>query len=486
MVLGHERTGGGPERVLVLHEWFADHHGYDGIWPFVDPHVFTFVFADLRGYGHSRKLTGRYDLTEAAADVLELADHLGWERFHLVGHSMSSLVAQQVAADRPDRVATLILATPIPPGGMGAPPHVVAWLQGLDGEGERRDALFDRFAARLGPTWAEFRLSRWAESARHGAVRAYVAMYATEAVVGQVPRAVPVLALTGAHDDPPFTPDEVRAALQPHYADVTHEVFADAGHALAVEAPVHFAAVIQRFLRAHPSAEPALPTPEWPEYLDAVETELGLLALRRQPLPDGRMVTEITIDHRFLMSSETADSERQLAELAIELHGGTDLDVWVGGLGLGHTAHAALCTGKARHVEVVELLPAVIGWMRRGLTPLASELLPDLRFEITRGDAYAILAGPPQRPLDVILVDVDHAPDDPLGTWPNPFYAVPNLRKAKAHLAPGGVLAVWSGSPDVTFVAALQQVFEDVRPVPVSFTNKLDGSSETNLVFLAR
>lgn len=225
---------------------------------------------------------------------------------------------------------------------------------------------------------------------------------------------------------------------------------------------------------------------EWPEYLDAQETELGLMALRRQPLPSGKMVYEITIEHRFLMSSETADSERQLAELAIELHGGEGLDVWVGGLGLGHTAHAALATGKARRVEVVELLPVVIGWMRDGRVPLSAALNADPRFEITQGDAYAILAGPPSRPLDVILVDVDHSPDDPLGTWPNPFYAPANLRRCKAHLAPGGVLAVWSGSPNVEFVASLREVFEDVRPVPVQFRNALDGVLETNLVFLAR
>jgi pimeloyl-ACP methyl ester carboxylesterase len=484
-LLGYDRMGDGGERVLVLHDWFGDHHNYDGVRPYLDPHSFTFVFADLRGYGASRALRGRCDLTEAAADVLALADALGWERFHLVGHSMTSLVAQQVAADRPDCVATLTLATPIAPTGMGAPPEVVAWLEGLDDEGARHAAFFDRFAARLGPSWALFKLGRWSASARHDAVRSFVRTYATEAVVGLVPRAMPVFAIVGAHDDAPFTEPEVRAGLAPHYADVAVEVF-DAGHSVMLECPVRFAAALERFLRAHPSADPTPPEPRWPEYLAAEETEIGLLALRRQPLPDGRMVTEITVDHRFLMSSETADSERQLAELAIAMHGGTDLDVWVGGLGLGHTAHAALATGKARRVEVIELLPVVIGWMQRGLVPLSAELVGDPRFVITRGDAYALLAGPPTRPIDVILIDVDHSPDDPLGTWPNPFYAAPNLRRCKAHLAPGGVLAVWSGGPNVVFVDSLRQVFDDVRPVAVSFKNALDGSAETNLVFLAR
>ena len=81
---------------------------------------------------------------------------------------------------------------------------------------------------------------------------------------------------------------------------------------------------------------------------------------------------------------------------------------------------------------------------------------------------------------------VDHSPDDPLGTWPNMFYAAPSLRRTRAHLAPGGVLAVWSGSPHVEFVDALREVFEEVHAVPVDFRNAIDELDETNWIFLAR
>lgn len=228
--------------------------------------------------------------------------------------------------------------------------------------------------------------------------------------------------------------------------------------------------------------------PVWPEYLASEETPLGLVALRRRPLPSApdELVTEITLDHRFLMSSHTVASERQLADLAVELHGGDELDVLVGGLGLGHTAHAALATGRARRVEVVELLPAVVRWLDEGLTPLGPTLRADPRLTVVLGDVYHRLAAAPERTWDVILVDVDHSPDDPLGTWPNMFYAAPSLRRTRAHLAPGGVLAVWSGSPHVEFVDALRQVFEEVRSVPVDFRNAIDELDETNWIFLAR
>ncbi|MEO6091069.1 MAG: alpha/beta fold hydrolase, partial [Umezawaea sp.] len=48
-----------------------------------------------------------YDLDDMADDVIGLLDHLGVDRAHLVGMSMGGMIAQTVAADHPDRVATL-------------------------------------------------------------------------------------------------------------------------------------------------------------------------------------------------------------------------------------------------------------------------------------------------------------------------------------------------------------------------------------------
>ncbi len=92
----------------------------------------------------------------------------------------------------------------------------------------------------------------------------------------------------------------------------------------------------------------------------------------------GTIVTEVTLNHEFLMSSLYTDSERALARTAIQIHSGEDLRVLVGGLGLGYTAREALLSDRVARVEVVELLPQVIDWLARGLVPLASELRDDM------------------------------------------------------------------------------------------------------------
>ena len=86
------------------------------------------------------------------------------------------------------------------------------------------------------------------------------------------------------------------------------------------------------------------------EFLAFEETPLGPICLRRRELlsQPGVVVTEVTLNHEFLMSSLYTDSERALSRIAIEMHGTSvssvnqSLNVMVAGLGLGYTAHAAL------------------------------------------------------------------------------------------------------------------------------------------------
>ena len=188
---------------------------------------------------------------------------------------------------------------------------------------------------------------------------------------------------------------------------------------------------------------------------------LGLLCLRRRELlsQPGTIVTEVTLNHEFLMSSLYTGSERALAHSAIEMHPGSDLRVLVGGLGLGYTAHEALLSDRVSEVVVAELLPQVIDWLAKDLMPLSSELNQSRRLVVAQGDVFQRLQGPVDELFDVILIDVDHSPDERLGDESIPFYTTPGLMAAKRHLAAHGVLAVWSYAESSPFSDALRAVF---------------------------
>ena len=228
------------------------------------------------------------------------------------------------------------------------------------------------------------------------------------------------------------------------------------------------------------------------EIIAAEESPLGMIILRqRQLTPDPQdWVTEITLEHQFLMSSLVTVSERALSSAAIQWHGGVDLRVLVGGLGLGYTADEALASDRVGHVEVVELLSPVIGWMRDGLIPnsqaLRNAMGPGGRLEIRQGNVYADLRQPSDVKYDLILIDVDHAPDSALGQPNDAFHSVQGVALARDHLTPGGVLAVWSCAPSDAFVNALSAVFEEVETRTIDFFNPVVDAAETNWIFLAR
>jgi len=215
------------------------------------------------------------------------------------------------------------------------------------------------------------------------------------------------------------------------------------------------------------------------------ETSLGPLCLRRRELlsQPGLFVTEVTLNHEFLMSSYNTDSERALSNLSIKHHGGNNLEVLVGGLGLGYTANELLVHPNVASVEVVEYLQPVIDWIRDGLVPLSDELNGSTKLRTFQGDIYDRLMNPPGPRFDLIVIDVDHSPSDQLGSEEREFYSVAGLKKAREHLKEGGVLAVWSYAESSSFADAIETVFDQVRIESVQTTNDLVGHEQTDWLF---
>lgn len=222
--------------------------------------------------------------------------------------------------------------------------------------------------------------------------------------------------------------------------------------------------------------------------LARADTVIGEFVLRRRGVQadPGRTFVELLIDDRVLMSDFNSVSERALAREGVARCAGEELRVLVGGLGLGHTAHEALASPRVAAVDVVELVPEIVEWFESGLVPLAPELRADGRFRLIRDDVYGRLSRSATELYDLILVDVDHAPNDPIAEQSAPFYTADGLRRVCCHLRPGGVLAVWSYADSETFEATLGEVFSAVETVRTLFQDDWFGQEdEINTLFFA-
>jgi len=233
------------------------------------------------------------------------------------------------------------------------------------------------------------------------------------------------------------------------------------------------------------------------EELDYRDTPLGELILRRRrsvQIP-GLDIYEVQLGESFLMSSLFHESEDQLAELGLGLLTGDDLEVVVGGLGLGYTAVKALEDQRVSSLLVVEYMEAVIEWHRTGLVPLGKTLASDPRCRLIQGDFFDLCRDPdrgfdpktPGKKYNAILLDIDHTPTHVLHQTNRHFYTRQGLEQAAAHLKPGGVFALWSNSePEAEFTEHLGKVFPSARAHLVRFENPYTGKSCGNTVYLAQ
>lgn len=247
--LAHALHGHGPTRVVVLHDWIGDRRNWDPMVPYLDPERFTYAFVDLRGYGGSRELAGDYTADEATGDVLALATRLGWERFAAVGHSMSGLIVQALAAAAPTRVTRLVAVTPVGPAGMNTPPDVLVAMErvALDPSSRRR-AFAQMQGDRLSERWIDVKAARWVECSSPDAVLGYLHMFARTDLGARVPGLdVPILVVAGEHDAPWFSADALRTAFGV-YPRVEVVACGNAGHYPMQETPVALATYVERFL----------------------------------------------------------------------------------------------------------------------------------------------------------------------------------------------------------------------------------------------
>ena len=104
------RSLGSGQDVVLIHGMAASH----GFWHLnvLMPMTrrFRVTLYDQRGHGSSSLPPSGYTTAHLADDLRQLLDALQIQRAHLVGHSVGGAVALHLAAERPDRVASLVIA----------------------------------------------------------------------------------------------------------------------------------------------------------------------------------------------------------------------------------------------------------------------------------------------------------------------------------------------------------------------------------------
>ena len=96
----------GYKPVIALHGWLDNAASFDLMLPFLsDMHV---IALDCAGHGGSsfRSADSGYNIWQDIAEVLGVADQMGWDQFALLGHSRGAIISTLIAGAFPDRISS--------------------------------------------------------------------------------------------------------------------------------------------------------------------------------------------------------------------------------------------------------------------------------------------------------------------------------------------------------------------------------------------
>ena len=111
----HYVTLGKGRPVILIHGWPQTWYEWRRVMPLLADRFFL-VAPDLRGLGDSSRPSKGYDKKTVASDLWSLMrEHLGFERFAVVGHDWGAPTAFRLTADHPEAVSHLaMLDAPVP------------------------------------------------------------------------------------------------------------------------------------------------------------------------------------------------------------------------------------------------------------------------------------------------------------------------------------------------------------------------------------
>ena len=237
----------GAATLLFIHGFLDDAAVWDGVIGAIDQQVST-VSYDLPGFGSRAATTIDADaisLESLATEASEILTGIDTPVI-VVGQSMGSQIAENVAAEHPDRVAGLVLLTPVPLGGTHLPAEELAPFRSLANDPAAQRAARSTLSPGL-KAQQLYRLVAAGAGVSPDVVARYADLWndgvkdtpATSKYTG------PVLVIRGAKDA--FVTEQLAGAVVCRFADVRQHVIDRGGHWLHVDHPVTVAAAILDF-----------------------------------------------------------------------------------------------------------------------------------------------------------------------------------------------------------------------------------------------
>jgi pimeloyl-ACP methyl ester carboxylesterase len=242
-------VGSGDHHVIALHGWFGSALGWGHLPDYLNTAQFSYVFPDLRGYGSRRDEPGEFTMAEAAADAIALADGLGWDRFSLIGHSMSGVAIQHVLDQAPHRVRRLVGVAPVPASGLPLGESEWSLFTSAAASPASRAMIVNySTGSRLVPGFVDAIVRHSLDNSDASAFGGYLRSWARADLVARVKGSeVPVKVITGEYD--PTQPAEfMEQSWLQVYPNSELEVLRGAGHYPMFETPVALAMSIEEFL----------------------------------------------------------------------------------------------------------------------------------------------------------------------------------------------------------------------------------------------
>lgn len=253
MVIGYTLWGRGSEGVFLFNDWLADCTSYEPMLQYLDTDTYTYALMDLRGYGRSLKIPGKHNSLEAAQDAVDVADYLGWKKFHAVGFSMTGMVVERLAAHFRDRIKSLIAIGPVSASGIKMTEEKRNWFISTITDDNLLRELASRITAhRLSPQWADVKLKLARTTRDPAAVREYFDMWTREDFSDKVMHVdVPLLVIACQYDQEKFLEDDIRKTWLTYHPKAQLHVIENSGHCPMQETPIRLQTVMEDWMKKH-------------------------------------------------------------------------------------------------------------------------------------------------------------------------------------------------------------------------------------------